>query len=193
MPQQSSSGGQAKPTTASVVLKLRENRQLSPSTVSAITGSRRGQRGVASARSRSWSSTTSAVRCPALPTQTDDGNGGEQLERQQTVERDLSTRLVSLLEPIVGPGRVRVNVNAKMDTNTREETEERLGPDAGHSKPQRSSRCRQARTAVPVAPWLPRAAASGGGNVPGVAGARANLPANATAPATRRVPRLLLP
>ena len=51
-----------------------------------------------------------------------------QMERQQRVEQELTARVVQLLEPIVGEGRVRVNVSAKIATDTQEETEERWDP-----------------------------------------------------------------
>ena len=185
MPPASLFVGQAQPTTASVVLRLRQNRQLSPSTVSAITNFVAAS--VESLRPESVVVIDNFGRpLSRPPAQTDDVGGGEQLERQQTVERDLSMRLVSLLEPIVGPGRVRVNVNAKMDTNTREETEEVWDPTPVIRSQQRSSQMSAGANggAGGVAVASAAAAASGGGNVPGVAGARANLPANATAPAT---------
>ena len=61
------------------------------------------------------------------PAESDDVSGFG-VERQQRVEHELSTRVVSLLEPIVGPGRVRVNVAARLNAEAREETEERYDP-----------------------------------------------------------------
>src|SRR6185436_14338496 len=53
---------------------------------------------------------------------------GVPLERQQHIEQDLTTRLVAMIEPIVGVGRVRINVNAKLRSETQEQTEERWDP-----------------------------------------------------------------
>src|SRR6185295_9093038 len=58
----------------------------------------------------------------------DEVAGGVGIERQQRIERELSTRVITLLEPIVGAGRVRVNVSAKLNSDTNEETEERWDP-----------------------------------------------------------------
>jgi flagellar M-ring protein FliF len=50
------------------------------------------------------------------------------MEKQQRLERDMATRVVSLLEPVVGQDRVRVNVSARLNSNTEEQTEERFEP-----------------------------------------------------------------
>ena len=89
----------------------------------------------------------------------DDPTGAAQLERQQRLERDLSTRVIALLEPVVGAERVRVNVALKLNPQTSEETEERYDPN----------------TVV-----RSRQISSDQANLPGalgqVAGARSNLP-----------------
>jgi flagellar M-ring protein FliF len=56
------------------------------------------------------------------------GLSSTQLERQQQIERDLTTRVVALLEPVVGQGRVRVNVAAHLNTEAVEETQETFDP-----------------------------------------------------------------
>jgi flagellar M-ring protein FliF len=56
------------------------------------------------------------------------GLSSTQLERQRQIERDLTTRVVALLEPVVGDGRVRVNVAAHLNTEAVEETEESFDP-----------------------------------------------------------------
>jgi flagellar M-ring protein FliF len=182
MPPASLFVGQSQPTTASVVLKLRQNRQLSPATVSAITNFVAAS--VESLRPESVVVIDNFGRPLSRPqAAADDIGGTEQLERQQTLERDLSVRLVSLLEPIVGSGRVRVNVNAKLETNTREETEEVWDPTPVIRSQQRTSQT--SNSPNPAAAGMAAsaaAAASGGGNVPGVVGARANLPANPNTP-----------
>ena len=60
-------------------------------------------------------------------------------ERQQRIERELATRVVALLEPVVGPGHVRVNVSARLDIQSQEETEERWDPTTVVRSPQASS------------------------------------------------------
>ena len=62
------------------------------------------------------------------PESDDPGLSSTQLERQQQIERDLTTRVVALLEPVVGQGRVRVNVAAHLNTEAVEETQETFDP-----------------------------------------------------------------
>lgn len=88
----------------------------------------------------------------------DDSLSGPQLDRQRDIERALSTRVVSLLEPIVGVDRVRVNVSAQLNPSSQETTEE-------HWDPNSVVRSHQITTD-----------ANGSPAVGGVAGARANLP-----------------
>ncbi len=76
----------------------------------------------------------------------DEPSGGPQLERQQRIERDLTTRVVSLLEPVVGPDRVRVNVSARLDAQSEEETEEKWDPN-GAVDPQPSGERRRGAAA----------------------------------------------
>ena len=84
-------------------------------------------------RKRSSSSTTSAGRSPDSTDGRDEAAGALQVERQQRIERDLSARVVSLLEPIVGPAHVRVNISAKLNIDSQEETVERFDPTRGRS------------------------------------------------------------
>ena len=83
---------------------------------------------------------------------------GMQTERQQRLEKELSTRVVSLLEPVVGVDRVRVNVAARLNMNTEEQTEERFDP-----------------TTVIRSRQVTMDGSSNGG-AQGLAGARGNLP-----------------
>src|SRR6185503_17025580 len=75
------------------------------------------------------------------------------------------------LEPVMGPGHVRVNVTARLNGNSEEETEE-------HFDPETVVRSRQTSTD-----------AGGALMAGGVAGARANIPPAAT-PAGTPVPQL---
>jgi flagellar M-ring protein FliF len=56
--------------------------------------------------------------------------GAAQVERQQQIERDLSSRVVALLEPVVGDGRVRVNVSARLNPESEERTDETWDPNS---------------------------------------------------------------
>ena len=148
------------PAKASVVLKLRAaNRPLAPATVRGIAGLISGS--VESLRPESVVILDTYGRPLTRPS---DGDGsmpatGLQLDRQQQLERDMSARVVALLEPVVGPGRVRVNVAAYLSADAVEETEERWDPTAVVRSKQSSSETGAT------------SAATGG-----VAGARANQP-----------------
>ena len=127
MPRPSLFAGQDEAAKASVVLKLRNNRPLPASTVSAISGlvaaSVEGLRpeGVV---------VIDTFGRPLTRSSDDDGEaaGGLHVERQQQIEHELSARVVSLIEPIVGAEHVRVNVSAKLNADSQEETEERFDP-----------------------------------------------------------------
>lgn len=164
MPQPSLFAGREQPTKASVVLKLRSNRQLAPSTVNAITGLVAAS--VESLKAESVVIIDNYGRpLSRVGTETEAADGVP-LERQQRIERDLSTRVVALLTPIVGDGRVRVNVHAQLKSDTQEETEERWDP---------TPVVRSRQSVTQTAPGI--AAAHG------VAGARSNLPPDQSKPA----------
>lgn len=149
---------QDQPAKASVVLKLKANRPLSPASVRGIVGLVASS--VESLRPESVVILDETGR--QLNKQVDASEGGLsglQLDRQQQIERDLTTKVMTLLEPVVGQGRVRVNVAAHLNFDATEETEERFDPNS-------VVRSRQTTTEVSAA-----AAASSG-----IAGSRANQP-----------------
>ena len=127
MPRPSLFAGHDEAAKASVVLKLRSNRALPPSTTAAISGlvaaSVEGLRPEGVVIIDSFG--RPLTRAPEGGAEAASGFQGE---RQQRIERELSTRVVSLLEPIVGAERVRVNVSAKLNADSQEETEERWDP-----------------------------------------------------------------
>lgn len=162
MPQPALFTGSDRPTTASVVLKLRNNRQLDPATVNAITGLVAAS--VESLRPESVVVIDNFGHPLARPASESDAmGGGAALEQQRRIEQDLSTKLVRLIEPIVGMGRARVNVNAIINTASQEQTEERWDP--------ASPVIRNQQTLTQSSGSLNAA-----GMVPTVAGARANMP-----------------
>ena len=77
----------------------------------------------------------------------------------------MAARVVALLEPVVGPDRVRVNVAMRLNPQSMEETEERWDPNA-------VVRSRQTTADL----------ASTGAGAGGVAGARGNMPPPVTPP-----------
>ena len=161
---------QAQPAKASVVLKLRDNRPLPAGTARGIAGL------VASAVESLGPESVTILDTFGRPLSRpeDDGTStaGVHFDRQQQIERDLMTKVVAMLEPVVGAGRVRVNVSAILKTETEESTEERFDPTIVLRSRQTSF---EASTAAAV--------------TGGVAGARANQPpalstSGATAPPT---------
>src|SRR5262249_20814229 len=87
---------------------------------------------------------------------------GLQLDKQQALEHDLSTKVQTLLEPVVGAGHVRVNVPAVLNAAALDETEEKWDP---------QSVVRSKATSSDTNSML---------NPLGTAGARANQPAGAS-------------
>jgi len=152
------------PAKASVVLRLKANRPLAAGTVKGIVGLVSAS--VESLRPESVTILDTFGRFLSRPS--DDGNsttGVAQAERQQQIERELSNRVIALLEPAVGAGRVRVNVAAVLNADVTETTEERYDPAAVLRSRQTSAETSATGTIAG-----------------GIAGARANQPAsNSTA------------
>ncbi|HQZ37939.1 MAG TPA: flagellar basal-body MS-ring/collar protein FliF [Vicinamibacterales bacterium] len=161
----------AQEAKASVVLKLRNNKPLAASTVNGIAGLVAAS--VESLRPEAVVIVDTFGRPLSQAKGEEDEATGASLERQQRIERELATRVVALLEPVVGPGHVRVNVSARLDIQSQEETEERWDPTT-------VVRSRQASS--------DGAASTAAG---GIAGARANAPPTAsTAPPAAPAPVL---
>ncbi len=156
----------AQQAKASVVLKLRNSRPLAPATVAGIAGL--VSSAVESLRPESVVIVDTFGR--PLPTPPHDAElPGPNVEHQQKFEHDLTTKVVTLLEPVVGPGRVRVNVAARFSADTAEETEE-----VWDQTPVIRSRQSLSDTTASAASAT-KAARTGG-----VAGARANQPPEAS-------------
>jgi len=161
--------GESRPAKASVVLKLRGQRQLSASSITGISNMVAAS--VEGLRPESVVILDSFGRPLARPSQdAGDPLGGAQFERQQRLERDLSTKVVSLLEPVVGEGRVRVNVALKLDPQTSEETQELFDPNTVVRSVQRTSDV-----------------ANSPGAIGAVAGVSSNLPPQPSDPKTPTV------
>jgi flagellar M-ring protein FliF len=110
---------------ASVVLKLRQQRALAAGTARAIATLVAGS--VEGLDPESVVIVDTSGRALGAPAQRDEPDAAI-VEGDERVERDLTTRLVALLEPVVGAGGVRVNVSAELTRHTEEETEERYDP-----------------------------------------------------------------
>jgi hypothetical protein len=122
------------PAKASVVLRLKANRPLGAATVKGIAGLVSGS--VESLRPESVTILDTNGRFLSRPAEESTNAGSAaQFERQQQIERDLANKVISLLEPAVGAGRVRVNVAAVLNANLTEETEERFESGERRAKP----------------------------------------------------------
>lgn len=170
------------PAKASVVLRLKANRPLAAGTVKGIVGLVSAS--VESLRPESVTILDTYGRFLSRPSDDENASTGvAQAERQQQIERELSNRVIALLEPAVGAGRVRVNVAAVLNADVTETTEERYDPSAVLRSRQTSAETSATGTIAG-----------------GIAGARANQPAsnstatpapaatNAAAPAVTAMP-----
>jgi flagellar M-ring protein FliF len=121
-------GSRMQPAKASVVLKLKRNRPLAAGTIAGISNLVASS--VEGLRPENVVLIDSFGRPLSRPTDenADEPLSGAQMERQQRLERDMATRVVSMLEPVVGQDRVRVNVSARLNSNTEEQTEEHFDP-----------------------------------------------------------------
>jgi flagellar M-ring protein FliF len=151
------------PAKASVVLRVRQGRQVSRERTesvvnllaSAVEGLRPEDVAVMDARGR----LLTAVGRDEL------GGAGRfntQIEARQKLEMETAARIVSLLEPIVGAGRVRADVAADIDFSQVEQTDEKYNPQSAVIRSQQTSQEVRNSTASAVG---------------GLVGARANDPA----------------
>jgi flagellar M-ring protein FliF len=119
--------GPPRPSTASVMLKMRGSRRLSGATVDGI--SNLVAFSVEGLRPEAVVILDGAGRPLTRATIEEDMPGGAgQIEAQQTHERKIAADVVALLEPVVGKDRVRVNVAVKMNRAKVEQTEDRYDP-----------------------------------------------------------------
>jgi flagellar M-ring protein FliF len=151
--------GEARPAKASVVLKLRGRTPMSTASISGIANLVAAS--VEGLRPEAVVILDNFGRPLARP-QADDTDplGAGHLERQQRLERDIATRVVALIEPVVGEDRVRVNVTLKLDPSSSDETEERWDPATAVIRSKQTTSDVASTAAIPLL----------------VAGARGNLP-----------------
>ncbi len=129
MQKESLFGAKEQPAKASITLTLKGTRALPPQAAMAITnlvaasveGLRPEQVVIIDSYGRSLGRGAQAHDDGAL--------AGLELEKQQKYERDMAMRVVSLLEPVVGIDRVRVNVSARLHPESQERTTEEYSPE----------------------------------------------------------------
>lgn len=124
---------------ASVVVKLKMGRSLTQSAVTGIVNLIASS--VDGLRPESVSVLDAYGRLLSKPSA---GDANEMLTDAQSrmkadVERQTSAKIVSILEPIVGEGRVRANVTADLDLDKVEETEEKFDPQSTVVRSQQKS------------------------------------------------------
>jgi len=112
---------------ASVLLKLRSGRKLSPGQVQGIVHlvassiESMDPRDVAVVDSNGEMLTSAVDEAFAA--------SGGQMEHQRNYEKDVEGRIISMLEPVVGKGKVKARVAVSFDFTKAEKTEEKYDPD----------------------------------------------------------------
>ncbi len=105
---------------------------------------------------------------------------GRQYDYSQKVERDFERRIEHLLEPIMGAGKVRATVNAKIDFTRQESTEELFNNAKQTLRSEQSSQTSRLSningSGIPGA--LSNQPPEGGKLVEGVGGTNGNIPGN---------------
>ena len=160
---------------ASVMLRVRQGREMSRERVeatvnlisSAVEGLDPADISITDTRGRVLTSPSGATRAGASAGAVFD----ETLEARRRLEAETAARIVALLEPVTGVDKSRADVAAEIDFSSVEQTEEKYDPRSSVIRSQQTTQ--ESRNA--------QAAAQGG-----VAGARANDPsvqAQPTAPA----------
>ncbi len=99
----------------------------------------------------------------------DAGAFNAQLEAKQKFEAENAARIIAMLEPVVGEGRVRADISADVDFSQVEQTEETYNPQSQVIRSQQSAQ--ETKTATKT-----NAVGGGAGGAGGVVGARANDP-----------------
>jgi flagellar M-ring protein FliF len=117
------------PAKASVLLRLRQGAQLTPANVTAIA--HLVSSAVEGLTPDAVSITDSQGNLLNRPRKPQDFGGAtdEQMEYRQKVERDLTGKVNSTLEPLVGPGRYRVGLSVDCDFTSGEQSEELYDPE----------------------------------------------------------------
>lgn len=160
---------------ASVMLKVRQNKELSGERSEAIVNLVASSIEGLDPSHISVMDTRGRLLVAAGSGKTDPSNGAgafhAQLEAKQKYEAENAARIIALLEPVVGENNVRADVSADLDFSRIEQSEEKYNPQSQVVRSQQtSSEARNTRA---------------GQTNPngGVAGARSNNPATAPPPA----------
>jgi flagellar M-ring protein FliF len=172
----------ARKATASVLLQLYPGRRLEPGQVAAIVHL------VASSVPELAASDVTLVDQSGTLLNSPDENAEQaastrQFEYARKLEESYQQRIIDLLEPIIGPGRVRATVTADMDFTVTEETRENYDPQKTAVRSEQTST--EQRRGGDGTEGIPGALSNeppGTAGAPSLAGAAA--PGNAAAPGT---------
>jgi flagellar M-ring protein FliF len=154
---------------ASVLLKLQAGRRLSQSQVQGIVHLVASS--VEGLDPNDVSVVNSSGEMLTSPVDEEFAATGSQLDYRRNFEHEMETRVVGILEPVVGKGKVKARVAASFDFTKIEKTEEKYDPD---SQVARSEQRNQEKSTGAVS-----------GGVPGVA---SNLPGRQQAPVQQASP-----
>lgn len=121
---------QQKKSTASVTVKLKAGKSLRPPQVegiahlvaSSVEGMHPEDVLIVDSKGNVLSNVSSDSRIAKMTT--------AQIDYQRAAEKEMSTRIQSLLENVVGKGKAVVRVSAEMDFSVTEQTEEKYDPDS---------------------------------------------------------------
>jgi flagellar M-ring protein FliF len=106
-----------KPSTASVLLKLKNNAKLSPQQVYAIT--ELVSKSVPGLTSENITIVDQRMQVLNQNTETEFSQAGSLLELERQVEENFKNQLLGLLEPVFGYGKVVAGVNVRLDFDKR--------------------------------------------------------------------------
>jgi len=167
--------------TASVMLQLYPGRQLEPGQVAAIV-----HLVASSVPELSATDVTLVDQAGTLLNSPDDNSEAaistRQFEYTRKLENSYRKRIIDLLEPIVGPGRVRATVTADLDFTVTEETRENYDPQKTAVRSEQTSS--ESRKAGDGAEGIPGALSnqppgtSGAPTIPGASGTPQSTAAN---------------
>ncbi len=133
---------------ASVVLRLKNNRELSKSSVSGIKGLLAGA--VPGLNTYNVSIVDNEGRFLSQSIESGDA-GRSEMESglRGQLEKEISSKVISILETAVGEGRVRANASVDLDFNSMEQTEETFNPNPQVIMSQQKSEEKAGNSAVP--------------------------------------------
>lgn len=157
--------GEHERPTASVLVKLRQGRTLSSAQVDGIVHLVASS--VEDLNSQEITVVDAKGNILSKPGGDVAGLSASQFDYQSSYSKDLETRIISILEPVVGKGKVRAKVSAVVDFSRNETTEEKFDPE---SQVVRSEQKQNEKSTT-----------VGAGGTPGVA---SNLPGKTTVSAT---------